>query len=148
MRYQVEYDPESSYVYGKFIKIYDVGTQQWNMGFVLENVSTNKKYAITFVTGEKVYLIAVEPGIYTMIETIILYGQREQERTDIRSENISFEVQKGHAIYLGDWRGVIEKDRYSSMQWESIEDNFKDTTAEFHTHYTAFTNVQVGSIFK
>ena len=38
-----------------------------------------------------------------MIETIILYGQREQERADIRSENISSEVQKGHSIYLGDW---------------------------------------------
>jgi len=148
LRSREEYNSEVSYVYGKFIKTYETGAQSWNMGFILQNLATGEKYGVDFVTDEKVYLISTVPGGYQIVEFIYKWGQRTVDRQDIRSENIIFEVRKGQAVYIGDWRGSVETGKIARLRIDSIEDNFEDTTAEFRNVYASFRNIQTESVFQ
>ncbi len=148
LRPREEYNSEVSYVYGKFIKTYDVGAQSWNMGFILQNLATGEKYGVDFVTDEKVYLISTVPGRYQIVEFIYKWGQRTVDRQDIRSENIIFSVQKGQAVYIGDWRGSVETGNISSLRIESIENNYEESTEEFRKLYASFRNIETKSIFQ
>jgi hypothetical protein len=106
------------------------------------------QYGISFETHEKVYLISADPGRYQIVEIIYKWSQRTVDRQDIRSENIIFSVQKGNAIYIGDWKVSIKKGRISKLRIESLEANFNTTTADFRDNYAGFRNVQLGSIFQ
>lgn len=118
------------------------------MGFILKNLDTSAQYGISFETDEKVYFISADPGRCQIVEIIYKWGQRTVDRQDIRAENITFSVQKGNAIYIGDWKVSIEKGRISKLRIESLEDNFNATTADFRDNYAGFRNVQLGSIFQ
>lgn len=132
--------PEKSAVlYGRFFRAESLLGNQ--IGLRIYNAS-GKHYTLRFSHKDPLYAVEIEPGTYQIRSFIGTYvdrrivGRGTLGAAELGRFSDSFQVKRGHAVYIGDFTGVCDLSGLS-QEWgiRKVECKFDETTKEFREKY-------------